>query len=80
MFVPLYSGEATVAYGHRRKTLTVKLFRLLDASGQFIVSLEAITIDFNCSFLNFLLRTRNVLINLILNMSGAAANLADNQN
>ena len=46
MFVPLYSDEATVGYGHTCKTSTVKLFRLLDASGQFIILLQAISINF----------------------------------
>ena len=54
MFVPLYPEEATVGYnGHTCKTSTVKLFRLLDASGQFIISLEAISINFSCSFSYF---------------------------
>lgn len=50
VFVPLYPDEATVGYGHACKTSTVKLFRLLDASGQFLISLEAISINLNVLF------------------------------
>ena len=100
MFVPLYSDEATVGYGHTCKTSTVKLFRLLDASGQFIILLQAISIIsiaisiiLNCT-LSYFRATyvkcvnnnemilgihMHMLINLILNMSRAAANVADKQ-
>ena len=85
MFVPLYSEEAAVGYGQTCKTSTVKLFRLPDATGQFIISLEAISINFSYSFSYFpatymkcvnnnemILGTHmHTLINLILNMSGA---------
>ncbi|XP_022801207.1 uncharacterized protein LOC111338914 [Stylophora pistillata] len=34
VFSPLYVDEATVSYGHTCRTATVKLFRLLDPSGE----------------------------------------------